>query len=45
MIVWLICLPVLVVVAMAVRVAVRADSRAALRVILGSTALMSALAW
>ena len=44
MIVWLICLPVLVVVAMAVRVAVRADSRAALRVILGSTVLMSALA-
>lgn len=44
MIVWLTCLPVLVVVTMAVRVAVRANSRAALPVILGSTTLMSALA-
>jgi V/A-type H+/Na+-transporting ATPase subunit K len=43
-IVWLICLPVLVVVAMAVRVAMRANSGAAVRVILGSTVLMSALA-
>ncbi len=44
MIVWLICLPVLVVVAMAVRVAMRTHSRAAMRVVLGSTVVMAALA-
>jgi V/A-type H+-transporting ATPase subunit K len=42
--VWLICLPVLLVVAMAVRVAMRSNSGAAVRVILGATAVMSALA-
>ncbi len=44
MIVWLLCLPVLVVVAMAVRIAMRANSRLALRAILGSTVVMGALA-
>ena len=44
MTVWLICLPVLVVVAMAVQVALRAGSPAAVRVVLGSTLLMGALA-
>jgi V/A-type H+-transporting ATPase subunit K len=42
--VWLICLPVLVVVVMALRVAVRAGSRAAVQVILGFSAVMAALA-
>ena len=44
MTVWLICLPVLVVVVMALRVAVRAGSRAAVQVILGFSAVMAALA-
>ena len=44
MIVWLFCLPVLAVVAMAVRVAMRTNSRAAMRVVLGSTVVMAALA-
>jgi V/A-type H+-transporting ATPase subunit K len=39
--VWLICLPVLVVVAMATRVVLRSGSAAALRVFLGFTALMA----
>jgi len=39
--VWLICLPVLVVVAMATRVALRSGSAAALRAILGLSALMA----
>lgn len=41
MTVWLICLPVLVVVAMATRVALRSGSAAALRAILGLSALMA----
>ena len=44
MTVWLICLPVLVIVAMAVRVAVRSGSGAALRVILGFSVVLAALA-
>jgi len=42
--VWLICLPVLVIVAMAIRVATRSRSGAAMRVILGFSGALAALA-
>ena len=44
MTVWLICLPIFVVVAMAVRVAVHSRSGAALRVILGFSVALAAVA-
>jgi V/A-type H+-transporting ATPase subunit K len=44
MTVWLICLPVLVVVAVATRVALRAGSRTALRALLGVSGLVALLA-
>ena len=44
MTVWLICLPVLVVVALATRVALRSGSRSALRGLLGVSGLVAALA-
>ena len=44
MTVWLICLPVLVVVAMATRVALRTRSGAALRVLLGMSVALAAVA-
>lgn len=44
MTVWLICLPVLVVVAMATRVALRSGSRSALRGLLGVSGLVALLA-